>query len=114
MKRYPDFDKAELIAQLLSLTDECLVDIMSEVLPSRTPYSGEPLVRHARMFLGIYSIRDDGDEQPTLEVIAYPDGEIGASWGFCQSGESGIPGIDFVSASKSCLSPFDGRKIHLT
>jgi hypothetical protein len=114
MKRCPDYNKAELIAQLRSLPDALFVDIMSEVLPSRTPYGQEPLVKHARMFLGIYSIRDDGDELPVLEVIAYPDGEIGPSWGFCQSCESEIPGIDFVSASKSCLSPFDGRKIHLT
>ena len=100
-----------LIASLRALSDEELVEVMSEVLPLRSPYRHEPLVESSRMFLGIHAIRHDGN--PTVEAIAYPV-EIGLDTGFCQSIASNMEGIDFVGSGKDCLSPFDGRRIHLT
>ena len=104
-------NKRDLVNALNVLSDIDLVEVLSNVLPNREPYKTEPLVNSSKMFLGIYS---KTDEEEFIEAIAYPDGEIGSDWGFCQNSDSEIENVEYTSNSKNCISPFNGGKVYLT
>ena len=102
----------ELVAALKALPDEDLALVLGRVLPERNPFSKEPEVVSSKMFLGIYTEYTD---ESSISIVAYPkDGEHGPYWGFCQSAESPISGINFVSSQKQAISPLDETTIHLT
>ncbi|WP_147176357.1 hypothetical protein [Pseudomonas sp. AG1028] len=102
----------ELVAALKALPDEDLALVLGMVLPERNPFAKEPEVVISRMFLGIYTEYTD---ERSISIIAYPkDGEQGPYWGFCQSADSPISGISFVSSKKEAISPLNGTTISLT
>jgi hypothetical protein len=105
-------NKDELINTLKNLSDEELVQVMSEVLPVREPYKSEPLVNSSKMFLGIYA---QDNEEAYIKIVAYPkNGELGPDWGFCQDAESEIKAVEYTSNCKECTSPFTGNAVYLT
>ncbi|WP_339522085.1 hypothetical protein [Pseudomonas sp. EA_35y_Pfl2_R111] len=102
----------ELAAALKALPNEDLALVLGMVLPERNPFSKEPEVVSSKMFLGIYTTYTD---ESSISIVAYPKhDERGPYWGFCQSTESPIPGINFVSCQKQAISPLDDTTIHLT
>jgi hypothetical protein len=104
--------ESELISALRGLPNEDLARILGIILPERSPFVNEPGVEHSRMFLGVYSKYSD---EHSISIIAYPkNDEHGPYWGFYQSAESPIAGVEFISCVKQAISPFDETHIHLT
>ena len=109
-------DLKALAQELAQLAERELVFVLSKALPGFHPFDDEPSVERSGLFLGAFEVSDG---KTSLAIVAYPDPEAqgedpGPDWGLCQSWESEIAGVDYVSNCKACLSPLDGRKIGLT
>ena len=107
----------ELAEKLRALDERELILVLSRVLPRFDPYQDEPEVERSGFFLGVYCCNDANFD---ISLVAYPDpeeygdAEIGPQWGLCQSAESELSGIEYVSNFKRCISPLTGEKIRLT
>mgnify|MGYP003565995045 CR=1 FL=1 len=106
-----------LVNDLASLEERELVFVLSKILPHFTPFKDEPQITNSGFYLGTYS---ESEGAINISIVAYPDTEkygeeeMGPDWGLCQSWESEIPGVEYVSNLKQCLSPINGKKISLT
>ena len=107
---------SELARKISALEERDLIYVLSRVLPEFSPYESHPVTDLSGFFLGAFRCQRGTVE---IDIVAYPDldeygDDPGPDWGLCQRTPSEVKGLEYVSNVKNCLSPFDGRRLHLT
>lgn len=117
-----DADRA-LAAELISLPDEHLLEVLRQVFAERRPNPEEDAYNRNRFFLATASSLLADDEvtwEPwEIEAVAYPDpdhydGGLGPDYGFCQFGECLTCGTATRSNVKNAICPICGTSVYGT